>query len=110
MTDTTARKWNMSSLLKSADKTQPRPPAEVIDMGPRIGVASLDGLANDILEAMKMVRVAKAEEVRAENTLQEMETLRLAREAELLELQEKMWHEISKLGVVPELARDDGEG
>ena len=109
MTETTERKWRMSSLLKSAEKTQPQ--GEVVHMGPRLGVDSLDALANEILEAMKMVRVAKQEEVRAENTLQEMETLRLAREAELLELQEKMWNEVAKLGVLPELQREnDGEG
>lgn len=100
MTDTTARKWNMSSLLKSAEKTQTRPRGEVIDMGPRIAVASLDQLAAEIVHAMKMVRVAKDEEAKAQDALQEMETQRLAREQELCELQERMFIEVAKLGVV----------
>lgn len=100
MTETTARKWRMSSLLQSAEKTQTRPQGEVVHMGPRLGVDSLDGLAEEILDAMKKVRVAEAEEERAQQSLEEMETQRRAREQELLELQNQLWHEIEKLGVL----------
>lgn len=93
-------KWRINSLLRAADKTQTKPPAKVIAMGPRLGVESLDALAMEIMEAMEHVRVAKDEEARAQDQLEETVTQRHAREQELCELQERMFLEVAKLGVV----------
>ena len=74
--------------------------AEVIPMPQRLGVESLDKLADEILTAMHAVRVAEAEVVKAENTLSDAQASLMGRKRELLELQQGMFHEIEKLGVL----------
>lgn len=98
MVETTERpKWRIQEALANAVR---RPSAEVIHMGPRIGVDSLDSLAQEILDAMHAVRVAEAEVVKCENTLSDAQASLMGRKRELLELQQGMFSEIEKLGVL----------